>query len=156
VVWDDFLARAAYAAQEDVAESKGRSTGKLSEADTTGMDIKPAQFDLLSKLVDTAALRHRVLAHNVANVNTPGYQRLNVNFEESLAKQLRRNGKVDLDTTHPEITLDEMSPRREDGNNVDIDREMGAISKNNLLHNTYLQIINFKVGQMRQAIGGRS
>ena len=116
------------------------------------MNVKPSQFDMLASLVDASTLRHRVLASNVANVNTPGYRRLDVNFEGVLAKQIRRRGKVDLDSARPKIFEDDTSPSRRDGNNVDIDTEMGSISKNTLLHNTYLQIIAAKIASMELAI----
>ena len=40
---------------------------------------------LLLKALDAASLRHAVLAQNIANATTPGYQPLRVNFEEQLA-----------------------------------------------------------------------
>lgn len=117
------------------------------------MNVKPSQFDTLAALVDATALRHRVLAQNVANVNTPGYRRMDVSFEETLAKQIDRTGMPELDRHRAKIVFDESSPIRRDGNNVDIDVEMGAVSKNKLLHNTWIQIIQSKNDAMRRAIG---
>jgi len=34
--------------------------------------------------LDAAALRHETIASNIANINTPGYMPLRVNFEEQL------------------------------------------------------------------------
>lgn len=121
----------------------------------TGMNIKPSQFDELAKLIDVSTVRHRVLANNIANVNTPGFQRREVHFEETLAKQLQRDGRVNLQAVSAEVRVDKKSPSRVDGNNVDIDGEIGSMQKNALLHNTYLQIINSRVSQMRSAISGR-
>ena len=42
-----------------------------------------------------------------------------------------------------------------DGNNVDIDLEMGRLQKNTLLYRVYTQILAVQLGQMRSAIGGR-
>lgn len=123
--------------------------------DSIAMNVKPSQYDLLASLVDASALRHRVLAQNVANVNTPGYRRMDVSFEETLAKQLRRSGNVDLNRASAKIVFDDSAPMRRDGNNVDIDIEMGTVGKNKLLHNTWLQIIQSKNDAMRRAIGGR-
>ena len=116
------------------------------------MNVKPSQFDMLASLVNASALRHRVLSNNVANVNTPGYRRSDVSFEEQLAKELKRSGQVNLKRVRPEVLTDNESPSRVDGNNVDIDQEMGRISKNSLLHDTYLQIMASKSGAMRRAI----
>ena len=54
--------------------------------DLTGMNVTPAQFDILAQLLDVSELRHRVLSQNIANVNTPGYHRLDVSFEDALAR----------------------------------------------------------------------
>lgn len=123
--------------------------------DTNGMNIKPSQFDVLAKLVDVSTVRHRVLANNIANVNTPGFKRMDLHFEETLASQLKRDGKIDLQMASAEVRVDKKSPSRVDGNNVDIDNEIGTMQKNLLLHNTYLQIISNRSSQMRQAISGR-
>ena len=118
------------------------------------MAVTPSQFDLLSKMVDVTALRHKVIAQNVANVNTPGYQRLNVSFDETLAARMDREGNRDIVDLQPQIVEDLESPERIDGNNVDIDREMMRMSKNTLLNNALLQIISTKTAMMRRAMGG--
>ena len=119
------------------------------------MAVTPSQFDLLAKLVDVSALRHKVLAQNVANVNTPGYQRLNVTFDEVLAQHMNRHGDQDVERLQPEVAEDRLAPARLDGNTVDIDHEMMRINKNTLLNNTYLQILSTKTAMMRRAIDGR-
>lgn len=48
---------------------------------------------LIMKALDAASLRHAVLAQNIANATTPGYQPLRVNFEEQLA--MARNDVLD-------------------------------------------------------------
>lgn len=117
------------------------------------MHVSPSQFDMLSSLVDAAAVRHQVLSNNIANVNTPGFQRQGVRFEEYLAAGLS-SGEADVASMRPQIYWDASAPARMDGNNVDINSEMMEVTKNTLLHNTYLQILNTKIGQMRTAITG--
>src|SRR4029079_13125873 len=62
------------------------------ESDTDRMDLTSYGIGLLSQTLDAAALRHRVIAQNVANVNTPGYRRLEVSFEADLARALANPG----------------------------------------------------------------
>jgi flagellar basal-body rod protein FlgB len=119
------------------------------------MAVTPSQFDLLSKLVDVTTLRHKVLAQNVANVNTPGYRKLAVTFDETLAARLDRNGDKSLSSLQGAIVEDDSTPERLDGNNVDIDREMMRLNKNLLLNNTLLQIVSTKSAMMRRAISGQ-
>ena len=54
------------------------------------MDELTKELSLLSGLMDAAALRTRVVAHNLANVNTPGFKRSVVVFEEALGEALRK------------------------------------------------------------------
>lgn len=119
------------------------------------MAVIPSQFDLLAKLSDVTHLRHQVLAQNVANVNTPGYRRLDVRFEDQLAEQLTAHSEGGHQGIRPEIFEDQTTPVRPDGNNVEIDMEMMRLNKNTLLGNTYLQLMTTKLGMMKRAIGGR-
>jgi flagellar basal-body rod protein FlgB len=119
------------------------------------MAVTPSQFDLLSKLVDVTVLRHKVLSQNVANVNTPGYHKLDVSFDEALAQHIDRHGDHGVSQLQPTIVEDTVTPGRLDGNNVDIDREMMRLNKNTLLNNAYLQIVATKTAMMRRSISGQ-
>jgi len=119
------------------------------------MAVTPSQFDLLSKLVDVTAMRHKVLAQNVANVNTPGYHKMSVAFDETLAAQMDKERNKNLKALQPVVYEDDSTPERFDGNNVDIDREMMRLNKNMLLNNTLLQIISTKTAMMRRSISGQ-
>ena len=120
------------------------------------MSVTVSQFDLLSQLLDASELRHRVISQNVANVNTPGYQRLAVSFEEELAQRLTSNDANEtLGDLIPEVYEEQGLPVRADGNNVDIDKEMGQLSKNSLLYQTYAQVLVSRLSMMRSAISGK-
>lgn len=72
-------------------------------ADTTRMGVTPSQFELLARLVDASSLRHRVIAQNVANVNTPGYHRRDVSFEGALARELPQSARTQLPDVKPVV-----------------------------------------------------
>lgn len=120
------------------------------------MAVIPSQFDLLARLTDATQLRHQVLAQNVSNVNTPGYRRLDVRFDEALAEQLANSGPGSANSIRPEVVEDHVTPARRDGNNVEIDLEMMRLNKNTLLGNTYLQLLATKISMMKRAVSGRS
>lgn len=117
------------------------------------MNITGPGFDLVSKLLGVAALRQRVIAQNIANVNTPEYQEREVAFEEMFAKHLKSGG--DALAARPELVTGAGGVTRVDGNNVDIDQEMTALTKNNLMYSTLAQILASQVGDLRSAITGR-
>jgi flagellar basal-body rod protein FlgB len=119
------------------------------------MNVTNSQFDLLTRLLDLTSLRHRTIAQNVANVNTPGYHRLDVSFDDNLAKILSGQKENAALPGKAKVVEAPGGAAREDGNNVDIDAEMGRLNKNALLYNAYTQILASKIGAMRSAITGR-
>jgi flagellar basal-body rod protein FlgB len=116
------------------------------------METNVSGLGVLAQLLDAAALRHRVIAQNVANVNTPGYRRRAVEFEADLAKALTAPGG----TAHvrPKVVIED-GPERVDGNTVDIDREMNTLGKNALLYQAAATIMQSRVASLRAAISGR-
>lgn len=104
-------------------------------------------IDTLSGLLSGAALRHRVIAQNVANVNTPGYRRLAVTFGGELGRASGAAGK-------PQVVVAD-GPARVDGNTVDIDREMNDLTKNALLYQAAAQVASFRLAALRSSITGR-
>ena len=116
------------------------------------MNVTPSQIDVLRGLLDSAALRHRVIANNVANVNTPGYKRLTVSFAAEVERSLAAG--EGLQGASARIVEDLSAPERVDGNTVDIDREMNELSKNFQLYSAAASILASRVGQLRTAIRG--
>jgi flagellar basal-body rod protein FlgB len=121
-----------------------------SPADNFNMDAPIYGLGTLTHLLQSAGVRHRVIAQNVANVNTPGYRRLEVSFGEELTRALKHG------TPLPAPTIVESdAPDRVDGNTVDIDRELGDLNKNALLYQTAVGILNSRLNSLRSAISGR-
>ncbi len=111
------------------------------------------EFDFLSRLLDVADLRHRVLASNIANVNTPGYHRQEVRFEEFLAGSLHKGQGIA--SVEPQVVDAHEATAREDGNTVDIDSEMGRLNKNTVLYLVFGQVLSGQIATMRAAITGK-
>lgn len=110
---------------------------------------------LLAKLLDVTHVRHEVIAQNVANVNTPGYRRQDVQFHDAFVQALSAGDRARALTVQPAIVTPEGGVARQDGNNVDIDLEMGQLNKNSLLYKVCAQILAVQVAQMRSAASGR-
>jgi len=107
---------------------------------------------VLAQVLDASALRHRVIAQNVANINTPGYRRLAVRFESDLARALET--PTSTKPVKPQVVVAD-GPERVDGNTVDIDREMNDLTRNALLYEAASQILATRLAMMRSAITGR-
>ena len=111
--------------------------------------------DLLARLMDVAALRHGVLAHNIANVNTPGFKKRRVEFEQEFQQALVRGGSG-ATQVQPVITESGDPPLRNDGNNVDIDKELGRLGKNAMLFRTYSTLLSRHLSLMKAAVSGQA
>lgn len=116
------------------------------------MSIQLSQLELLSHAMEFARQNHRVISQNIANVNTPNYQARELSFD-SLLKSLEKNsdsGQISA----LETRLVEGSPVRTDGNNVDLDREIANLKRNDLIFQTLSQLIGSKIDLMKTAMRG--
>jgi flagellar basal-body rod protein FlgB len=110
----------------------------------------------LAKSLDCAGIRHRVIADNLANVETPGFKRSEVSFEAQLDLALKSGDEesaVDrIRELEPQIQEDATSPARPNGNNVSVDKEMAVMTKNNLQYESLVQLMNLRGSMIRNAI----
>lgn len=125
-------------------------------------------FDYLGRGMAAATRRHEVISNNLANVNTPNFKSSSVDFEELLAKELMPpdTGKLEMVRTHdrhlpkpplllkawPVVKQDLTQSMRKDQNNVDIDREMANLAKNQLYYNALTSQLSGFVSGMRAVI----
>ena len=132
------------------------------------MDI----FNELAVAMKLRAINQEVISSNIANINTPGYRCKNLDFEKEIEKILTPNNfKLKLLVTNKKHisskeTTNEINPKIEecntpvignDKNNVDLDREMAKLAKNQLLYNAYVQLFSKRVKMLKDSIiqGGR-
>lgn len=101
----------------------------------------------LNSAIDGLAQRQRVIANNVANINTPNFQASRVQFEDELAKQVRRgNGAVEATQ---KLSLE---PTRLDGNNVNLDTETLLNVDTVLRYQVATQAIDGQFSSLRAAM----
>ncbi len=110
-------------------------------------------IDMLSKVMDVAALRHKVIANNLANVNTPGYQRKDVKFVDALAAAIEK-GPVHVKDLTFDVMVDELAVPDARGNSVSLQREVGEIAQNELLYNFAAEMTSRKFSGLSKAISG--
>jgi flagellar basal-body rod protein FlgB len=110
----------------------------------------------LAKALDAAGLRHRVISDNIANVETPGFTRSEVSFEDQLKRAFDSTDEDSaikrIQEAQPEARADALSPARPDGNNVSIDKEMAELTKNTLRYEALVRLLNLKGLMVREAI----
>lgn len=126
------------------------SCGTVFLTEITVMTVKVSPIKALIQAIDFASQSHRVTGQNLANINTPGYQSREVQFDQLLN---RLDGGEPADAEY-QVTKAKGLAERADGNNVDLDREMGSLRKNALAHQTLTQLLGSKMSILQQAIRG--
>ena len=132
------------------------------------MNIFPQSVHTLEKALSTAALKQEVHSSNIANVDTPNYKSKQVDFQSALndaiGQQSLKSYKTDAKhisfkgeshSFNPEITVNENTKYKPNGNNVDMDLEMAELAKNQLWYNAVTERINGKFSSLRSVIDGR-
>lgn len=108
--------------------------------------------DLIDAGIRAQTLRQKALANNIANLETPGYRRIDVKFEELLAKCLRSNGEFDLSDIEAELYRPKKTPVKSNGNDVNLEAEIGQMIKETLRHKAYIRLLSKKYNQIDLAI----
>lgn len=109
-------------------------------------------IDLLQAGIKAEHLRQKAIASNIANLETPGYRRVDIKFEELLAKAIKSARDIDIDDIEPEIFRPYDTPIKSNGNDVSLEAEVGKMVENSMRHKVYVRLLNKKFQQMQQAI----
>jgi len=127
---------------------------------------------LLERSLDTESLRKKVISDNIANVDVPHFKRSEVNFESELNRAIKNNAnnseklpaimtdekhipffiEQDIRAVEPRINHDYTTSYRNDGNNVDIEKEMVDSSKNMMRYNALVSGLNHNYKMIKMAI----
>jgi flagellar basal-body rod protein FlgB len=110
----------------------------------------------LERAIEGAGKRHEALAANLANANTPGYQRVDVDFHGALASAIGRG-----EESRQALSSLSFSPARDgsagavraDGSTVDVDAESARLAANALEHQAAVQVAHARIGILKAAMG---
>jgi flagellar basal-body rod protein FlgB len=108
----------------------------------------------LQQALAGSAQRQQLLANNLANADTPGFKRSDVNFQATLANALAQgdNGSQ-IESVSFQPQTDTTSSMTADGNNVDMDTEMSNLSQNALTYQSLVAVANARLKMLSTAIG---
>ena len=122
-------------------------------------------LNVLQKGLEASSMRQQVLSNNVANIDTPNFKRSDVDFQAVLGAALGDTGGIlpmkltatqhisgTADGSSSGIVTDQSTSLRNDGNNVDVDREMSNVAENGLYYNSLTQAISSQLGLLRMVI----
>jgi len=131
-------------------------------------DLFDKTTNALASSMRMRQLRSNITSSNIANAETPGYHAKKMDFEEALSRSLDMDGANSLSTssgdhfalggvsvakTRPDIYENPEGAVNNDGNTVDLEKEMSALSENAIMYKTALQLINKKMAALKYAAG---
>ena len=121
-------------------------------------------INLLEKVLNFRAQRQNLLVSNIANVDTPHYKSVDINFENQLKRAVEDNSQLrrtninhfsgNIDEIKPDIIYNPNISLRGDSNTVDIDHEMTKLAENNLLYNASAQMLSKLLLMIKYSIEG--
>ena len=116
-----------------------------------------AGMNLLGKALDGLSQQQQAIANNIANVDTPGYKRQSVPFDQMMRDAMQEAG---LSTDSMESggmaalqgRLDTMVAGKLDGNTVEIEREITDLTETQLKYYMVAQAMSNKLGVVRDIV----
>lgn len=135
-------------------------------------DLLDKTTQALQVAANMRQLRGNVITSNIANAETPGYAAKKLDFENALARAVDLEGmnkQVNLEAGHFPVSTVALSRVKadvyenpdasinNDGNTVDLEREMSALAENSTMYKAAVQLMNKKLAALRYAAsdGGR-
>lgn len=122
--------------------------------------------DALGAAIQFRMMKQNVHSANIANAETPGYKAKKLDFEQALSRAVDIYGLGKMSVDHPDqfpVNGTSISNVRadvydnpdvqvsNDGNSVDLEREMAELSDNSLTYKAAIQLINKKLAGMAYA-----
>lgn len=116
-------------------------------------------INVLDKAADAAAMRNELIANNIANQDTPGYKRQDVDFESQLKQAMKSSKYVSIDDKVSNLRMSSLKPRqftdygnysyRMDGNNVDPEQEQVALAANQLKYQGLMSSLTHEFNNLK-------
>ena len=116
---------------------------------------------LLERVIQFTQARHRLLAENIVNVDTPGYQQKDLSvdkFESLLADRVANkqgNTATRFDDVRAEIENPASGILSHDGNNRSMEKLMSDQAKNALMHNVAIELLRKQYSALTMALQER-
>ena len=119
-------------------------------------------INVLDKAADASWIRESLLANNIANVDTPGYKRQDIDFQSVLKKELSNYKYMNLDQKMNSVELSRLNPSvytdherysyRLDRNNVDIDTEQVELASEQIKYQALTQSITSEFQRLQSVL----
>ncbi|HWY29249.1 MAG TPA: hypothetical protein VNX46_00760 [Candidatus Acidoferrum sp.] len=115
-------------------------------------------FLAANKALDAVALRGQAIQNNLANLETPGYKRMDLapDFESSLQQAIASGNPDEIAALNPTLAVDPNAGAGSlDGNNVHLENELMQMNENGVAHSLETQLVSGMFQKMQMAITGK-
>lgn len=100
--------------------------------------------DSLERYMDVLSARQKVVVSNIANADTPGYKTRDIDFQAEFRSALHSGAAQSFEVGGLAL--------KNDGNNVDLDREARLLAENNMRFNLASNLLRSEVQAIRAAL----
>jgi flagellar basal-body rod protein FlgB len=110
------------------------------------------------KTLDAVVLRQQAIANNIANLETPGYKRVDLaaSFESELEKASASGDPEQINSLKPTLAVDTTAvPSSRDGNTAHLENELMQLNENSMEHSLETQLVSGMLQRMQMAITGK-
>lgn len=98
----------------------------------------------LERYMDLLSARQKLVVSNIANADTPGYKTRDIDFQTEF-----RNA---IDPREPNVAEVSGLKTKNDGNNVNIDRESRLLAENDIRFSVATSLLRSRLRTLRSAI----
>lgn len=114
-------------------------------------------YQVMEKSLDAMWMRQEATAQNIANLDTPGYKKKYVEFEDMLVTQMQgvsttQELNENLNNVQPVVMTDTSTSIREDGNNVNLDQESLTMVDNQMQYSYMVRMVSDEVSRLKYAV----
>ena len=119
-------------------------------------------INVLNKAADASWDRNELISNNIANQDTPGYKRQDIDFESQLSQALKNQKYTSIDAKVKNVELSRLKGRiytdygdfsyRVDGNNVDPEQEQVELASNQLKYQGLIQAMTKEFANIKSVL----
>ncbi len=119
-------------------------------------------INVLNKAADASWLRNELISNNIANQDTPGYKRQDIDFESQLSQALKNQKYTSIDSKVKNVDLSKLNARiftdygdysyRLDRNNVDPEQEQVELASNQLKYQGLIQAMTKEFANIKSVL----
>jgi flagellar basal-body rod protein FlgB len=114
------------------------------------MSLLDTTQQALESAMSGSMMRNTLLTNNLANVDTPGYQPEDVNFQSALQSAIQSGSPIDQLSFQPHTVQQAVGP---DGNGVSPEQTQADLAQNGLLYETLTQVAAQREHILQDAMG---